>query len=128
MTHHKGQYNGRTLTRECPPDVLEQHEPFSCIPIIFYLASASALPPTCQAGRPDHGSNGAYPSWPAFALEALCYVDGNCSSAFSIMSTFADNTYEGAFGQAHEVPQMATPPYTPLNDVAAFKPIAGVTR
>ena len=38
--------------------------------------------PTCQAGRPDHGSNGAYPSWPAFALEALCYVDGNCSSAF----------------------------------------------
>jgi len=36
---------------------------------------------TCAAGRPDHGSNGAYPSWPAFALEALCYVDGNCSSA-----------------------------------------------
>ena len=40
---------------------------------------------TCAAGRPDHGSNGAYPSWPAFALEALCYVDGNCSSAFEIM-------------------------------------------
>jgi hypothetical protein len=27
---------------------------------------------TCKAGRPDHGSNGAYPSWPAFAVEALC--------------------------------------------------------
>ena len=84
--------------------------------------------PTCAAGRPDHGSNGAYPSWPAFAIEALCYVDGNCTSAFSIMSTFADNTYEGAFGQAHQVPQMSTPPYTPINDVSAFKPIAGVTR
>ena len=54
---------------------------------------------TCDAGRPDHGSNGAYPSWPAFALEALCYVDGNCSSAFEIMGSFADNTLEGPFGQ-----------------------------
>ncbi len=49
---------------------------------------------TCQADRPDHGSNGAYPSWPAFAVEALCYLDGNCSSAFTILSSFADNTYE----------------------------------
>jgi hypothetical protein len=55
---------------------------------------------TCAAGRPDHGSDGAYPSWPAFSCEALCYVDGNCTSAFSIMATFADNTYEGPFGQA----------------------------
>lgn len=54
---------------------------------------------TCAAGRPDHGSDGAYPSWPAFALEALCYVDGNCSSAFEILGTFADNTLEGPFGQ-----------------------------
>ena len=83
---------------------------------------------TCKAGRPDHGSNGAYPSWPAFSCEALCYVDGNCSSAFSIMATFADNTYEGPFGQAHEVPQSMKAPYTPYNDEKAFKPIAGVTR
>jgi hypothetical protein len=32
---------------------------------------------TCKAGRPDHGCNGAYPSWPAFATEALCYVQHN---------------------------------------------------
>eukprot|EP01046_Picozoa_sp_COSAG06_P025616 COSAG06_NODE_2163_length_7438_cov_2.447200_7_plen_421_part_00 len=83
---------------------------------------------TCAAGRPDHGSNGAYPSWPAFALEALCYVDGNCSSAFGIMGTFAQATWEGPFGQAHEVPQLSTPPYTPFNDEPSFKPIAGVTR
>ena len=83
---------------------------------------------TCKAGRPDHGSNGAYPSWPAFALEALCYLDGNCSSAFSIMSTFADNTREGPFGQAHEVPQLETPPYTPFDAERAFKPVAGVNR
>ena len=83
---------------------------------------------TCAAGRPDHGSNGAYPSWPAFGCEALCYVDGNCSSAFQIMSLFADNTYEGPFGQAHEVPQNGQHPYTPYNDEKAFKPVAGVTR
>ena len=84
--------------------------------------------PTCHAGRPDHGSNGAYPSWPAFALEALCYVDGNCSSAFEIMGTFEQATWEGPFGQAHEVPQSSTAPYTPFDDQPSFKPIAGVTR
>ena len=83
---------------------------------------------TCRAGRPDHGSNGAYPSWPAFALEALCYLDGNCSAAFDIMGTFADNTLEGPFGQAHEVPQLSVPPYTPFDGERAFKPVAGATR
>ena len=94
------------------------------------LDAAGAYPAytTCAAGRPDHGSNGAYPSWPAFALEALCYVDGNCSSAFEIMGTFAQATWEGPLGQAHEVPQLSTPPYTPFNDEPSFKPIAGVTR
>jgi hypothetical protein len=83
---------------------------------------------TCHAGRPDHGSNGAYPSWPAFAVEALCYVDGNCSSAFEIMSSFSQATYEGPFGQAHEVPQLKVEPFTPFNHEPSFKPIAGDTR
>jgi hypothetical protein len=34
---------------------------------------------TCKADRPDHGTTGAYPSWPAFSVEALCYLDGNCA-------------------------------------------------
>eukprot|EP00041_Stephanoeca_diplocostata_P028948 m.840366 g.840366 ORF g.840366 m.840366 type:complete len:203 (-) comp23469_c0_seq38:592-1200(-) len=84
--------------------------------------------PTCHAGRPDHGSDGAYPSWPAFSCEALCYIDGNCSSAFSIMATFAETTFEGPFGQCHQVPQKPTAPYTPFNDEKAFKPVEGVTR
>jgi hypothetical protein len=83
---------------------------------------------TCAAGRPDHGSNGAYPSWPAFSVEALCYVDGNCSSAFEIMASFVQATHEGPFGQAHEVPQLSTAPYTPFNSEPSFKPTAGVTR
>jgi hypothetical protein len=83
---------------------------------------------TCHAGRPDHGSNGAYPSWPAFAVEALCYVDGNCSSAFEIMGSFSQATLEGPFGQAHEVPQLKVEPFTPFNDEPSFKPIAGDTR
>ena len=83
---------------------------------------------TCAAGRPDHGSNGAYPSWPAFAAEALCYLDGNCSSAFEILSSFALNTWEGPFGQAHGAPQLSTPPYTPFNDEPSYKPSAGSMR
>jgi hypothetical protein len=83
---------------------------------------------TCAADRPDHGSNGAYPSWPAFAVEALCYLDGNCSSAFSILASFAPNALEGPFGQSVEVPQLAVPPYTPFDEEPTFKPIAGVNR
>ena len=83
---------------------------------------------TCSAGRPDHGTNGAYPSWPAFSVEALCYLEGDCASAFSTMATFAANTREGPFGQSSEAPQLSVPPYTPLNDEASFKPIAGVNR
>ena len=83
---------------------------------------------TCHADRPDHGTTGAYPSWPAFATEALCYLDGNCSSAFKIMSSFAVNTLEGPWGQATEVPQLQTAPYTPFNDEVSFKPIQGVNR
>jgi len=83
---------------------------------------------TCHADRPDHGTTGAYPSWPAFATEALCYLDGNCSSAFKIMSSFAVNTLEGPWGQATEVPQLQTAPYTPFNDEVSFKPIKGVNR
>ena len=59
---------------------------------------------------------GAYTAWPALATEALCYIEGNCSSAFLAMASFAPNTYQGAFGQANAVPQMQTPPYTPFND------------
>ena len=83
---------------------------------------------TCHAGRPDHGSNGAYPSWSAFAVEALCYVDGKCSSAFEIMGSFSQATHEGPFGQAHEVPQLKEAPFTPFNNEPSFKPIAGDTR
>lgn len=52
----------------------------------------------------DRAGDGAYPSWPAFSCEALCYIDGNCSSAFAIMATFAAPTFEGPFGQCHQVP------------------------
>ena len=61
-------------------------------------------------------------------MEALCYVDGNCTSAYEIMARFAANTYEGPFGQAHEAPQLSEAPYTPFNDERSFKPVAGSTR
>ena len=84
---------------------------------------------TCNAGRPDHGTTGSYPSWPAFSLEALCYLENyNCASAMEILASFAANTHEGPIGQATYTPQLLTPPYTPLNDELSFKPVAGVTR
>jgi hypothetical protein len=44
------------------------------------------------------------------------------------MGTFAINTYEGPWGQAVEVPQLQTAPYTPFNEEVSFKPITGVNR
>jgi hypothetical protein len=40
----------------------------------------------------------------------------------------SDHRYEGPFGQAVEVPQLQTAPYTPFNNETSFKPIAGVNR
>jgi hypothetical protein len=77
---------------------------------------------SCKANREDHGTTGAYSAWPALAAEALCYLEGNCSSAFRVMASFAPNTYQGAFGQANAVPQLQTPPYTPFNSEPSFKP------
>lgn len=77
---------------------------------------------TCAANREDHGTTGAYSAWPALAAEALCYLDGNCSAAFTLLASYAPNTRQGAFGQASAVPQLQTPPYTPFNGEPAFKP------
>tara|TARA_B110000208_G_C11778562_1_gene432975 strand:+ start:128 stop:2587 length:2460 start_codon:yes stop_codon:yes gene_type:complete len=77
---------------------------------------------SCAADREDHGTTGAYTAWPGFAGEALCYIEGNCTSAFKLMGSFAPNTRQGAFGQANAVPQQLTPPYTPFNEEPAYKP------
>lgn len=73
--------------------------------------------------------------------------DRNCSSAFELMGTYAQATWEGPFGQvsimmisvylpsvaltvarqAHEVPQLGTAPWTPFDAEPSFKPVAGVT-
>ena len=77
---------------------------------------------TCEAAREDHGTTGAYTAWPGLAPEALCYIEGNCSSAFALMASFAPTTHQGAFGQANAVPQLLTPPFTPFNDEPSYKP------
>jgi hypothetical protein len=51
-----------------------------------------------------------------------------CFRRFGLPARVECLCLQGPFGQAHEVPQMATPPYTPFDNVSAFKPIAGVTR
>jgi len=78
---------------------------------------------TCKADREDHGTTGAYTAWPAAMVEGLCYIEGNCSSAFRFLASFAPNTRQGALGQANAVPQQTdSPPYTPHNNEPAYKP------
>jgi hypothetical protein len=102
VKHQSSEEGGGDASRERPTERNDDGDPANG-PFPAY--------PTCSAGRPDHGSNGAYPSWPAFAVEALGYLDGNFTSAFDIFASFEPNTHEGPFGQAHEVPQLSTPPY-----------------
>eukprot|EP00049_Salpingoeca_infusionum_P025385 m.19061 g.19061 ORF g.19061 m.19061 type:complete len:812 (+) comp7973_c0_seq1:1238-3673(+) len=79
--------------------------------------------------RPDHGTTGAYDAWVALALEAIGVLDGNATQTVQLFETIGNvNAKLGPFGQAHEVPQDATPPYTPHNLKSSFKTARGMTR
>merc|ERR1712216_394746 len=54
-------------------------------------------------GRPDHGTTGAYPAWPAGVAEALAILDGNWSGAVHYLEALGSEagvTSQGPFGQA----------------------------
>lgn len=109
----------------------DHHYPVPTQPSTVHINnSAAAIPITterdkwpglvsCMADREDHGTTGAYSAWPALAAEALCYIEGDCKTAFKLMASYVSNTFQGAFGQANAVPQLRTPPYTPFNDEPA---------
>ena len=52
--------------------------------------------------RPDHGSNGAYDSWPALAASAMGRL-GYQQEMISMLRTFSGVTAEGPFAQSHEL-------------------------
>lgn len=52
--------------------------------------------------RPDHGSNGAYDSWPALAASAMARL-GDYPQLVSMLRRFAGVTTEGPFSQSHQL-------------------------
>ncbi|MEZ0067335.1 hypothetical protein ABIA32_003348 [Streptacidiphilus sp. MAP12-20] len=52
--------------------------------------------------RPDHGSTGAYESWPALTAQTFARF-GDYASALSQLNTFSGVTSQGPFGQAHQL-------------------------
>ena len=52
--------------------------------------------------RPDHGSTGAYESWPALTAQTFARF-GDYASALTQLNTFSGVTSQGPFGQAHQL-------------------------
>jgi len=79
--------------------------------------------------RPDHGTTGAYPAWPAGVAEALAVLDGNWSGALRYLEAIGSDAgvaSHGPFGQASEleVPNATDPAHAG----GAFKTARGATR
>jgi hypothetical protein len=52
--------------------------------------------------RPDHGSTGAYESWPALTAQTFARF-GHYPAARNLLNTFSGVTSQGPFGQAHQL-------------------------
>lgn len=78
--------------------------------------------------RPDHGSSGAYPAWPAMTVEGLAMAssarEGNWSLASDFLRSVSATMLQGAIGQANQLP--GTPGGE--NYTAPFKTQLGYTR
>jgi hypothetical protein len=58
--------------------------------------------------RPDHGSTGSYDAWPALTAEAMFRV-GHRREALTRLRSLAPATFEGPFGQSHDVESAQNP-------------------
>jgi hypothetical protein len=50
--------------------------------------------------RPDHGSTGAYSSWPSWAAAGTAAADGNWSRGLEMLRMFSAVVQLGPYGQA----------------------------
>jgi hypothetical protein len=86
--------------------------------------------------RPDHGTTGAYASWPSMAAQALAQLDGDFTRATPFFLGTAPAARLGPYGQANAVQQVTTAghgPHDPADPhgqfgVAAFKTTRGADR
>jgi concanavalin A-like lectin/glucanase superfamily protein/TAT (twin-arginine translocation) pathway-exported protein len=67
-----------------------------------WMRALSLQDSEAPVGRPDHGSTGAYESWPALTAQTFAKF-GDYSSALSQLTTFSGVTSQGPFGQAHQL-------------------------
>ena len=84
-----------------------------------WIRALSPLDALRNISRPDHGTTGAYDSWPSLLFEALTALDGGFASSVTYFAGVAQVALDGPFGQAHEL--------DPLNG-SAFKTLNGWTR
>ncbi|MFE6738640.1 LamG domain-containing protein [Streptomyces tubercidicus] len=70
--------------------------------------------------RPDHGSTGAYDSWPALTAQTFARF-GDYDGAVKLLQRFAGATSQGAFAQAHLLRSTYVPTVT-VDDYADLNP------
>lgn len=88
-----------------------------------WMRALSLSDPEAPIARPDHGSDGAYPAWPAMTASGLVMCQ-NWSSTVEMLRSIAFVTQQGVIGQAVQLPN------TPDSDgcSAPFKTNIGYTR
>lgn len=86
--------------------------------------------------RPDHGTTGAYASWPPMAAQSLAELDGDFRRATPFFLGTASAARLGPYGQANAVQVVTTAGYGPhdhddphgLFGIKAFKTTRGADR
>jgi hypothetical protein len=68
-----------------------------------WIRALSLLDDAAPIERPDHGTTGSYPAWPAMAFDAIVSLESGFGSAIPFLAGLAAAVDEGPFGQAHAV-------------------------
>ena len=84
-----------------------------------WVRALSPLDALRNVSRPDHGTTGAYDSWPPLLFEALTALDGGFGASVPYLAGVAGVARDGPFGQAHEVA---------ADNSTVFKTASGWTR
>lgn len=93
-----------------------------------WMRALSLSDPIAPISRPDHGSSGAYPAWPAMTVAGLAMAStsrqGNWSLAADFLRSVSATMLQGVIGQANQLP--GTPGGE--NFTTPFKTQLGYTR
>lgn len=118
-------YVSTLLGEALPPDMANEMCAFATQELMAlpWMRALSLSDPEAPIARPDHGSDGAYPAWPAMTASGLV-ISQNWSRTAAFLRAVAPVTMQGAVGQAEQLPN--TPGSEGLS--APFKTNLGYTR